>query len=283
MREESATPERLLAAIAQRQHGVVTFDQLLGVGISSSAVSRRVQSGRLCRLHRRVYSIGLSRLGNEGRWLAAVLATDGVLSHRTGGEHLKLLPPSQGYVDVTITGHGGRAKRPGIRIHRSHTLLADDVVVRDGIRVTTPARTLLDLRRVLPPAEFRKAVRQAEVLGYGLGGVEVDGTRSELEYLFLKLCRRHRLPPPEVNVRVGPYVVDFLWRREGVVVETDGRQFHRGELAAETDRRRDVELRRLGFEVRRFSYQQVTRSRGVVAAEVREALGGWRAIPATRE
>lgn len=39
-----------------------------------------------------------------------------------------------------------------------------------------------------------------------------DRTRSELEYLFLRLCRRHRLPLPEVNVRIGSSIVDFLWR-----------------------------------------------------------------------
>jgi hypothetical protein len=49
-------------------------------------------------------------------------------------------------------------------------------------------------------------------------------------------CRRHGVPDPEVNVRVGPYLVDFLWRRERLIVETDGYRFHRGAAAARTSR-----------------------------------------------
>jgi very-short-patch-repair endonuclease len=131
--------------------------------------------------------------------------------------------------------------------------------LRDGIPVTTPARTLTDLRRVMTPDEFRAATRQAEVLGLDLGAraVDADLTRSELEHRFLWLCRRHRLPTPEVNARVGSFVVDFLWRSRRLVVETDGYRFHRGRLAFEADRARDVELKLLGYTVVRFTHRQV--------------------------
>lgn len=206
---------------------------------------------------------------------AAVLALreGAALSHRSAAEHLQLLPPSQGDIDATVHGTGGRRKRPGIRIHRSPSLKESDVIRRDGIPVTTPARTLRDLRRVVTPAEFRKAVRQAEALGYELGGVEVDGTRSELEYLFLKLCRRYRLPEPEVNVRVGRFLVDFLWREQRLVVETDGWRYHRGALATTEDAARDRQLRRWGYAVLRFTYPEVTRDAAAVAAAVRGPLG----------
>lgn len=274
MSEESASTDALIAARAATQHGVIRSDQLRTLGIDKDRISYRVRVGRLHRIYRGVYAVGHRRLGNEGRWLAAVLASGrgAVLSHRSAAQLWRLLPPSRGSVDITVVGYGGRRNRPGLRIHRSSSLTDDDIVVRDGIRVTTPARTLIDLRRIASPQDFRKAVRQAEVLGYRLGGVEVDGTRSELEYLFLRLCRRHRLPRPEVNVPLGPYVVDFLWRERRLVVETDGAQFHRGDLAASYDRRRDAELRRRGFEVLRFSYLQVTRDRAAVAAQVRRAL-----------
>jgi very-short-patch-repair endonuclease len=278
MDEKPATPGLLVARLARRQHGVVTTEQLLAAGLSKDAIHKRARSGALHRIHRCVYAVGHRGLGNEGRWLAAVLALgdEAVLSHRSGAEFLRLLEPRPGPVDVTVVGRGGREQRTGIRIHRSSSLQEKDVIRRDGIRVTAPARTLVDLRRVVPATEFRRALRQAEVLGYGLGGVEGDRTRSELEYRFLRLCRRHRLPLPEVNVRVGPYVVDFLWREQYLIVETDGRRFHRGAVASEADRRRDARLQHLGYEVRRFSYLQVTRDRVMVAAEVRRALAGWR-------
>jgi very-short-patch-repair endonuclease len=264
---------------------VVTLAQLRSAGLTSDGVKRRVHIGTLHRIHRGVYAVGHSNLSNEGRWLAAVLAVggDSALGFRSAAEHQRLLSPRSGDVDVITVGSGGRSRRNGICIHRSSALQDHEVVVRDGIRVTTPARTLVDLRRVVTPEEFRAAVRQAEVRGCELGGLEVDGTRSELEYLFLRLCRRHRLPAPEVNVRVGPYVVDFLWRNERVVVETDGRRFHRGDLAAASDRRRDSELQRCGFVVLRFSYLQVTNDRAAVAAKVRRALAGWRLIGDMRQ
>jgi very-short-patch-repair endonuclease len=40
------------------------------------------------------------------------------------------------------------------------------------------------------------------------------------------LCARHSLPKPEVNVLIGPSEVDFLWRAEKVIVETDGWATH---------------------------------------------------------
>jgi hypothetical protein len=81
--------------------------------------------------------------------------------------------------------------------------------------VTTPSRTISDLRRTLPPDQIDAAIRRAEVLRLDIGtqpGYEPDLARSELERRFVRICRKHALPLPEVNQRVGPYWVDFLWR-----------------------------------------------------------------------
>ncbi len=239
-------------------------------------MARRVQSGRLHRIHRGVFAVGHKRLTNEGIWLAAVLACgDGAaLSHRSAAALWKLLPASRGIVDITVPGTGGRRKRRGIRLHRSPSLTPAATVRRNGIAVTTPARTLADLRRVSTPEEFRNARRQAEIMGLDLGqqGVEADLTRSELEHRFLRLCRRHRLPRPEVNARVGPFVVDFLWCSQRLVVETDGYRFHRGRLAFEADRARDIELKLLGYTVVRFTHRQVVDDPSRVARTLRTLL-----------
>jgi very-short-patch-repair endonuclease len=73
-------------------------------------------------------------------------------------------------------------------------------------------------------------------------------------------------------VRVGPYEVDFLWQAERVIVETDGYRYHRGSQAFEDDHDRDLILRGLDYDVRHFSYRQVTESPQRVAAAVRQAL-----------
>lgn len=99
-----------------------------------------------------------------------------------------------------------------------------------------------------------------------------DQTRSDLERDFLRLCKRHRLPMPEVNVRIGPRLVDFLWRERRLVVETDGYRYHRGRQAFEDDRARDLDLRSNGYDVLHFSYRQVSREPERVAAVVRCVL-----------
>jgi very-short-patch-repair endonuclease len=207
--------------------------------------------------------------------MAAVLACgDGaVLSHRTAAVLYRLLKPNGAPIDVSVPSTSGRAKRSGIHLHRHISLVPTDVTERLGIPVTTPAKTIVDLRHAVRPAELRRAIRQAEVLGMETGlEPHTVPTRSELEDRFLGLCRRHRLPPPEINVRVGPHEVDFLWREQRLIVETDGYRFHRGSQAFEDDHTRDLELRTLGYAVHRFTYRQVTEMPQRVAVAVSDAL-----------
>jgi very-short-patch-repair endonuclease len=77
---------------------------------------------------------------------------------------------------------------------------------------------------------------------------------------------------PVVNVRIGPYVVDFAWSAERLIVETDGYRYHRGRAAFEEDRERDLALRALGYDVIRLTYRQVTDKPAQTASAVRRAL-----------
>lgn len=120
--------------------------------------------------------------------------------------------------------------------------------------------------------ELRRAIRQAEFFGLPLGSEEGDRTRSDLERDFLRLCRRARLPMPEVNVRVGKDLVDFLWRDQRLVVETDGYVPHRGKIAFQEDRERDLRLRGLGYTVIHLSERQVDEEPVRVAEALRAEL-----------
>jgi very-short-patch-repair endonuclease len=282
MREKRA-PEREVAAIAQRQHGAVSVDQLHRAGLSNAAVARRVRSGRLHRLHRGVYAVGHIAPSDERRWMAAVLAcaptpedgqADAALSHRDAAALWELLPAGGGPVDVSLLGRGGKRKRSGIRIHRPRSLRHEEVARRHGIPVTSPARTLSDLQSVVSTGQLRHAIRQADFLGLPTGPEHVpDRTRSELERRFLWLCRRHGLPEPTVNIRVGPLTVDFCWAEQRLIVETDGFRSHRGRAAFEDDRDRDLMLRGLGYDVQHLSYRQVFDDSDRVVAVLRTALG----------
>jgi very-short-patch-repair endonuclease len=301
MAEKSANPNLVVAAIARKQHGVVSIWQLRSAGLSDDVVLGRVRAGWLHRIHRGVYAVGYPSLSRESEWMAAVLVygrgagTEGknrqgsveggmpstaaggggpildrwgvALSHRSAAGLWAMLPPDDGPVEVSVAGGGGRRRRKGIRVHRYRSLLPADVTLHRGIPVTKPARTVSDLRRgsskggrqrVVTSKELRRALRQASVLGLSIDPEDdLDRTRSELERDFLRLCRRHDLPPPEVNVRIGSHLVDFLWPEHRLVVETDGYRYHRGRVAFEDDRARDLDLRAMGYEVVRLSFRQV--------------------------
>lgn len=277
IRAKPANRDRMVASIADRQHGVVTSTQLQDAGIGHRSISRRVQAGRLHRIQRGVYAVGHHRLTFEGRSMAAVLALgDGAaVSHRSAGAVWGMLKPHSGPIDVTVPGDSGREKRGGIRIHRSHSLIAGVTTRRNGIAVTKPGRTLRDLHRTSPQPVFRRALRRAldlRLVSSADVRRDADLTRSELERIFLSLCRRHRLPQPEVNAHAGPYEVDFLWRDRRLIVETDGFRHHGDRSAFERDRARDAHLQSLGFQVLRFTYRQLTEGRSTVVAALRPLL-----------
>jgi very-short-patch-repair endonuclease len=207
----------------------------------------------------------------EGRCVAAILALGqgAVTSHRSAAAVWGLLPAYEGAIHVSIAGDAGRKARTGIRTHRSTTLTAAVVTRRNGIAVTRPGRTLRDLRRCVPRPVFRSAVRRGldlRLISSSDLGPDPDLTRSELERIFLLLCRRHRLPQPEVNVRVGTYEVDFLWRDRWLIVETDGFRHHGSRAAFESDRARDADLQSRGYRVLRFTHRQMLERTPVVAA-----------------
>jgi very-short-patch-repair endonuclease len=269
-----------IASVAARQYGVVSAQQLYFLGVTSSAIGDRVGAGRLHRIHRGVYAVGHPRVSHEGRWMAAVLACGqgAVLSHRSAAELWGMLSPQPPGHDgdevpthVTVIG-GGRSRR-GVRVHRSSTLSPDDCTRRAGIPVTSPPRTLADLRRTVPSGLFAAAIRQAEFLHLPIGDeLRSDHTRSELEVKFLALVRRHHLPQPEVNARLRGFVVDFLWRPDQLVAELDGWRAHGTRSAFEADRTRDNRLRVLGFQVVRFTWRHVVDESDGVARTIRSLL-----------
>lgn len=296
MEGKVATRDQVIAEIGSRQHGVVSTAQLHRLGLDERAIGVRVIAGRLHRVHRGVYAVGHRALSHHGRFTAAVLAVGrgsaragdlmlvywgAAVSHRSAAALWGLLPATSGPVDVIVGGDGGRASRSGVRVHRSRSLVPANVTLHQRIPVTTAARTIADLRLCVAARrpdsvsqrELRRAIGQANVLGLPIDEESrKDRTRSELERDFIALCRRCRLPPPEVNVRVGSYLVDFLWRERRLVVETDGFLYHRGRAAFQDDRDRDLELRRLGYDVLHLSEKQVDEEADRVAKIVALAL-----------
>jgi very-short-patch-repair endonuclease len=269
--------DRRLARVAAAQHGAITRKQLVEAGLRRGAIGTRVRNGRLHRVHRGVYAVGHHGLSQYGLWMAAVLAhgEGAVLSHTSAAVLWGFLKPRHGPIHVTSPSPNGRSRRNGIVFHRSPSLTAGSVpltTLRSSIPATTPRRTIEDLPSLLPDYLVRRAKRQAEFLGYKLR-LPTDRSRSDLEAYFLAFCRRHRLPLPEVNVKVGSWTVDFLWPERMVAVETDLFDYHRGSQAFEDDHEREFDLRREGYTVRRYTGAQLDDYPAEIVAELGDILG----------
>jgi hypothetical protein len=138
--------------------------QLHDLGLDKHGIRRRLASGFLHPVHRGVFSVGVTIVSLRGRYLAAVLAcgTGAALSHRSAAD-LWGLRPNATRLEVTVP-----AKRPGppwVEVHRTRVLAPQDFTTRDGIPVTSVARTLLDLGAVVRPPDLEVAVDRAERLG----------------------------------------------------------------------------------------------------------------------
>jgi very-short-patch-repair endonuclease/predicted transcriptional regulator of viral defense system len=292
------TVDQRVAGLATRQHGVVATRQLAALGLSQRAVSHRAAVGRLHRVHRGVYAVGHPVLTVNGRRMAAVLAAgpEAVLSHASAAALWEIRPTSATRIDVIVRSAAGRGRPPGLRIHRTPTLQANEVTEHHGMRVTTPARTLLDLAATLTRRALERALDEAEIKQLydrasldalarthagerGAGrlqqALDEDGdptlTDSELEELMLALCREHQLERPTPRAWVAGLRVDFLFAASRLVVETDGYRYHRTRRAFERDRERDAILARAGYRTLRFTHRQMTRRPAEVAATIRSS------------
>jgi Protein of unknown function (DUF559)/Transcriptional regulator, AbiEi antitoxin len=281
-----------LARLAARQYGVVSREQLSAIGFGERAIARRIAAGRLHRLHRGVYAVGHTIIPLRGRWLAATLATGGVVSHRSAAALWGIRPTAAVRIDVTVSHTSGVRTTAAIVVHRSRRPIRS--LTRDGIPVTTAGQTLADLATALPRRQLEKACEAAEALRLdvvvdeshpGAKRLHEAGlhdlshtTRSPLEDEVLDLCDRYGIPRPLVNHRIAGFEVDFCWPGERLIVETDGDR-HRTRAAFERDRARDALLTALGWRVMRFTTKQVRRGPERVAALVLSARSPSLAIP----
>jgi very-short-patch-repair endonuclease len=289
-RKPSTPPDRgAIARLATAQHGMIARWQLLAAGVAADTIDRWLRNGRLLRRHRGVYALGHQPPSPLANAMAAVLACGpaAVLSHRSAAD-LWAMARWTGPVEVTAPCY---RNPPGIRVHRSRTLTAEDVTVHYGIPVTTPARTLLDLAATLDTASLTRAVNEARLnrhlnledlaalLARSPGRATnrlkplvthaTGPTRSRFEDAFRSFIDRHGLPRPEANQRAAGHEVDALWREPRLVVELDGREYHDTEDAFEHDRDKDADLVAAGFRVVRLTWARLTQEPDREAARLR--------------
>jgi very-short-patch-repair endonuclease len=165
-------------------------------------------------------------------------------------------------------------------VHR-RALTNTEIAEHDGIPVTAPITTLVDLAAHLTPRQLEVAVNEVDTLNLAdpeaiRTGIEAltrrPGLRplrdlldrrtftltdSELERYFLPLAKRAGLPRPRTGRRVNGFKVDFHWPDLGLVVETDGLRYHRTPAQQARDRLRDQAHTAAGLTPLRFTHSQI--------------------------
>lgn len=290
-----------LAALAAAQGGAFTRAQAVQCGYSDGAI-RGMRKREWFQLYRGVYaeqalvdaliedSSARHVLQAAGRVLASDL--DLVASHRTGAlaHELPLLgkPPAEPQVTQSPRCAGDTSRSPGLYV--ATLAEADRTTSAGGVPVTSLARTACDVARRnsfrdgvvvadavlgrLVPAEDLVAVAQrcADWPG-GRRGLEVvrfaDGRADgPLESITRIAYREQGLPDPETQVEIwspeGQFLglVDFLFREQRVIGEADGMGKYDRDGALRAEKRREMGLRRCGFEVVRNVWDDVWREAG---------------------
>lgn len=224
--------------IAEGQHGVVTAQQLAAIGLGRATISERSVRGKLHRLHQGVYAVGHTGLSREAWWMAAVLACGdrAVLSHMSAAALWGLLKPDDGPIDVSIP---------------SHSAAGDGAAWDSG-----------DLggahRRGPSAVRVSGAVGGSRSAAGGARGPST-GRSPAAPHAQQPRGRLPRVPSPPSAASAGSQRQSgalgggLLWRAARLAVETDFYDYHRGATSFEDDHQRDLDLRRLGYRVRRYT------------------------------
>lgn len=255
---------KAIAQIAGRQQGNIARSQLRELGLDDAWIHRAVTAGYLHRVFRAVYAVGRPPTTPLEKASAAVLACGGRAALGFGsaltlhGFWKRWDQP----LEVVVAGD----RRPkNIRTHRMTGLLRRDIDPDHGIRVTSPALTLLHCAPRMPAKSLTRAVndwRLARLLTIAdLADVVArfplrpgapllrphaettqNPTRSRFEDDFLPFCKRYELPTPRVNIMLHGHEADAYFEQARLVVECDGWDFHNDRQAFEDDRERDATM-----------------------------------------
>lgn len=267
-----------IARIAQVQHGLITIEQSLDAGLTSSGVGRRAASGRWVPKRRGVYAIAGTPPSERQEVLAVVLATNGCASHTTAARLWGLQFPRSAQIHVL----GRFARLDGVVAHRSATLVDADVSRLGGIPLTSPARTIVDCSGTVPLAQLGAVVDDAlrrglvrleelrrchERVATGPGrrptvalrsvllerapGYEAGDSQREAD--IVRLLANSGLPAPVLGHRVTigrhRYKLDIAWPEARLAIEFDGWDIHRTFTAFHRDRQRGRRIASAGWTI----------------------------------
>ncbi len=293
-----------LAAVAVAQQGAFDRAQALGAGLSAGQIDRRVRAGTWVRVLPRVFRHASTPESVVLAHWASVLwgGAGSALSHTSAAAVWRL----DGVVVDTPEIVVPRSRAPQtdrVVVHRVRGIDECDVCCVEGLPVTAPVRTIIDLASVVDDAKLERALESARarrlltiplVLARldAMGSVGRAGAgrvrrvaaelgagapaESVLEVKLARLLRARgvRRPVPQFPVVVGRarYRLDFAWPDRLVALECDGRATHATHRAFQADRARWTALTAAGWRLLVVTWDDVVRQPGVVVSRVNEAL-----------
>ena len=293
------------AQLAQRQHSTITTSQLKHHGYSDKHVRRLVAEGVLTRVAIGVFVVA----GSQATWhqdLAVALHMGGppaLVGHRSSAGLWRLDRFRSGLVEIVGPWQVGRTGTK-VSYHRTTDLPSRDRTVKDGLVVTTPTRTLIDMARYVGAGRLGSMVDDAvrrdltsyeelhqrlvelarpgrpgiarirEVLASRPGGEAVPGSPFELAVRDLLLTAGLPAPVLQHPVDCGDvtYLLDLAWPEPKVAVECDGFRFHRTPDQLDWDARRNTELALRGWLVHHVTWRQLRQDPHDLVARARTAL-----------
>lgn len=295
------------AGLAATQHGVISRDQLRGLGFSEATIDHAVAVGHLHRIFRGAFALGHPGVGWRGEMLAAVLASGegSVVSHGTAAYLLGLWERKPQLIDVIAPIEAAR-KIPGIRRRHTPPPLPRDRRLHERIPCTSPSRTIVDVAGAVGQMSLRRTIEQAAVRRV-LDVAEIDeiltgprrrgsvrlravlqdwrryapgvSLRSVMEAKLLPLLSQYDLPVPECNakLRIGreTFEIDFFWRRERLAVETDGGRFHDNPEAEKRDQDRNRRLPGAGYRIWRLVWDDLEQRPAATMHTLGRLLAGF--------
>jgi very-short-patch-repair endonuclease len=290
--------EQRITRVLRSQNAAITYKQLIAAGLTWAAVRARVNRRALVAVFYRVYVAGDPVMLPLARETAALLSVgDAVLSHRSAAAVWGIAPADSSTIHVTVAGNP--RPRAGVTLHRVSILHPTDIRTRANLRITSPARTLIDFatqasheeldqafgearaNRLLADAALEAALNRAPKNHRGAAIVRrrLSGdpgstyTRSRAERRVRRLMKASELPQPLVNVKLNSgFTVDFLWPNTRLILEVDGYGTHGDRLAFEQDRKRDQIHVAAGYTVIRVTWQQLCEESFAVVARIAQAL-----------
>ena len=275
--------------ISQRAsaRGLIHVDTLREVGLTRQAIAARCRAHALVRVFRGVYFVGHAERTPAARAEAAVLACGdrAALSHDSAAALWGLRRwPWTPEISSAV-----QHKRRGIRAHRTTTLTRGDVTYRQGIRVTTVARTIADIARRLNDDELTRAIHEArrnrDLTDHGLArlyalcprAVEVFDSeeapsRSIFQHTFRSFLELRGFPIPVFEADWHGYQVDAYYPDHTLIIELDGYRDHSLPDRFEADRERDELAITLDHATLRITWQRLTRKPGELDHNLRTIL-----------